>query len=118
VVIQHIVTKDAHFAAAAYEFVWEAVDYAMDMKGRADDHERASDGVSATELLDVIRTLALLRFGNSAKRSLNGWGVERSEDIGEIVFRLVEDGPFGKLPADRREDFQGGYDFDKAFPEC
>jgi uncharacterized repeat protein (TIGR04138 family) len=115
-IIQDIVTKDARFATAAYEFVWEAMDYAMDMKGRADDHERASDGISATELLVVIRTIALLRFGRAAKRNLNAWGIQSCEDIGEIAFRLVETGPFGKLPADRREDFQGGYDFDEAFP--
>lgn len=88
-IIQTIVTQDARFAAGAYEFVWEAMDYAMDMKGRADDHERASDGISATELLEVIRTVALLRFGNRAKSTLNIWGIKNCEDLSEIAYNLV-----------------------------
>ncbi len=116
-IVQDIVDKDACFAAAAYEFVWEAMDYAMDMKKRANDNERASDGISATELLDVIRTIALLRFGNRAKSNLKTWGVKNCEDLGETVFRLCESGPFGKRPNDSREDFQGVYDFNEAFPE-
>ena len=115
-IIQDIVTKDARFAAAAYEFVCEAMDYAMDMKGRADDDERRSDGIFATELLEVIRTIAILRFGRAAKQNLHTWGVKHCEDIGEIVFRLSDAKIFGKLPSDRREDFRGGYDFDEAFP--
>jgi uncharacterized repeat protein (TIGR04138 family) len=115
-IIRRIVTQDTRFAAAAYDFVWEALDYAMDMKRRADD-KRASDGISATELLETFRTLALLRFGNGAKHRLNAWGIENSEDVGEIVFRFCEAGYFGKLPTDRREDFKGGYDLSEAFPE-
>ena len=115
-IIQDIVVKDARFAAAAYEFVWEAMDYAMDMKGRADDDERRSDGISETELLEVIRTLALLRFGKKAKLRLRDWGVRRCEDFGEIAYNLVGH-VFGVSAGSKKEDFQGGYNFDEAFPE-
>jgi len=115
-IIQSIVTRDARFAVAAYEFVWEALDYAMDMKAHADDRERASDGISETELLEVIRTLALLRFGKKTKPRLRDWGVRRCEDFGEIAYNLVGH-VFGVSAGSKKEDFLGGYDFDEAFPE-
>jgi uncharacterized repeat protein (TIGR04138 family) len=61
--------------------------------------------------------MARLRFGWQAKSVLNGWGVHTCEDFGEVVFNLVSVGMLGKRPEDRREDFQGGYSFDNAFPE-
>ena len=73
--------------------------------------------VTGKELLEVLRIFALLRFEKDAKRHLNEWGVKSCEDFGEIVFNLVEAGLLGKRPEDHREDFQGGYDFDEAFPE-
>jgi uncharacterized repeat protein (TIGR04138 family) len=114
-IIQDIVIKDGRFAAAAYELVCEAMSYAMDMKGRADD-ERAGDGISASELMEVIRALALLRFGKKAKQRLRDWGVRRCEDFGEIAYNLVGH-EFGVSAESKKEDFQGGYDFDEAFPD-
>ncbi len=38
-----------------------------------------------------------------------------AEDFGEIVFNMVEHGVLSKTDTDSRKDFQGGYDFEKAF---
>jgi len=73
--------------------------------------------VSAKELIEVLRTLALLRLGNGARRQLNEWGVRRCEDFGEIVYNLMDVGFFPKRLKGRKEDFQGDYNFDEAFPE-
>jgi uncharacterized repeat protein (TIGR04138 family) len=43
------------------------------------------------------------------------WNVKRCRDFGDIVFNLVEFGVLGKTDTDRREDFDGGYDFKSAF---
>ena len=40
---------------------------------------------------------------------LEGWGVKRCQDFGDIVFHLVDYGVLGKTEHDRREDFAGGY---------
>ena len=71
--------------------------------------------VNGGELLDGIRDLALNRFGPMAKTVFQQWGVERTEDFGEIVFQLVEQGLLGKTEADKRSDFARGYDFDDTF---
>jgi uncharacterized repeat protein (TIGR04138 family) len=48
---------------------------------------------------------------------LGQWGLRRCESVGEVVFKLVEAGYIRKREQDHCEDFQGGCDFDEAFPE-
>ena len=43
------------------------------------------------------------------------WRVRSCEDIGSIVFNLIEAREFGKSEQDTIEDFRRGYDFDEAF---
>jgi uncharacterized repeat protein (TIGR04138 family) len=51
------------------------------------------------------------------KTVLAGWGITCTEDVGEVVFNMVENGLLGKTDEDSRDDFLNGYDFDKAFRE-
>jgi uncharacterized repeat protein (TIGR04138 family) len=46
---------------------------------------------------------------------LTSWNLHRSEDIGEIVFNMVNACVLSKTERDKREDFQNGYDFEEAF---
>ena len=46
---------------------------------------------------------------------LQSWGLTCTEDIGEVVFNLVESGKLGKTEGDRKEDFAHGFDFKTAF---
>ena len=46
---------------------------------------------------------------------LEYWGVRCSEDIGHMVFNLVQAGVFGKTDDDTLESFAGGFDFRSAF---
>jgi len=77
-----------------------------------------SRNVTPTELLDAMRLLAIERYGLGAREQLRAWGVTRCEDFGEIVFRLVAAGRLGAQPEDKKEDFNNGYDFESAFPQC
>ena len=43
------------------------------------------------------------------------WGVERCEDIGQMVFNLIGAGIFGKTEQDSLEDFKSVYTFHDAF---
>jgi uncharacterized repeat protein (TIGR04138 family) len=71
--------------------------------------------VSGKEVLGGIRELALTRFGPMAKTVFEQWGIRRTEDFGDIVFHLVEEGLLGKTESDKRSDFARGYDFEEAF---
>jgi uncharacterized repeat protein (TIGR04138 family) len=46
---------------------------------------------------------------------LDEWGLSSTEDIGEMMFNLVEFRRVRKDDDDRLDDFCGGYDFKEAF---
>jgi len=103
-----ILKKDARYAREAYAFVYEALEYTIKRIG-----ERRH--VTGQELLEGIRDYALEQFGPMGKTVFYTWGVRTSEDFGEIVFNLVENGLLGKTEKDSREDFKNGFDFEKVF---
>ena len=108
-----LLLKDPRYARDAYHFVREALDHtqqALQKKG-----SRRGRHVSARELLEGIRDLAIRQFGPMAVTVLDDWGVRQCEDFGEIVFNLVEHRILDKTDNDTREDFKGGYDFSEAF---
>ncbi len=82
-------------------------------------HKKPPQGVmrhvSAQELLEGIRVYALQEYGPMALTVLQSWGLTCTEDIGEVVFNLVESGKLGKTESDRKEDFANGFDFATAF---
>lgn len=116
--VSQILEKDKRYHPDAYEFVSEALDHTVKMLKKPPTGPQRH--VTAAELLEGIRVCALNQFGPLAKTVLNHWGIYRCEDFGEIVFNLVEAGVLGKTDEDKKEDFAGGYDFDRAFrdPFC
>lgn len=100
------------YKANAYRFTFDAVRYTADRSYRATNEVRHVTGV---EVLEGIRQLALSQFGFMAKTVFLEWGVERTEDFGEIVFQLVREGILSKTDKDNPGDFARGYDFDEAF---
>jgi uncharacterized repeat protein (TIGR04138 family) len=71
--------------------------------------------ITGSELAGAVRDLALDRFGLLARVVLEHWGVHSTEDIGEIVFLLVDHGVLTKQDSDRREDFADVFSFEEVF---
>ena len=71
--------------------------------------------ISGEELANGVRKLALKQYGPMARTVLGHWGIHGTEDLGEIVFAMVECGVLVKQEEDRREDFQGLFDFEDVF---
>ena len=46
---------------------------------------------------------------------LDEWGLSKTQDVGKMVFNLIEVGAFGKSKYDQQEDFEEVYDFHEAF---
>lgn len=105
-----VAASRAEYSKEAFSFVRDGVDCAVRSLSRTSRH------VTARELLDSLRSLAIEKYGSAARDQLRSWGVTRCEDFGEIVFTLIDSGLFGKQPEDRKEEFQNGYDFATAFP--
>ena len=110
--VEGILAKDPRYRPDAYSFVRDALDYTQ--KGIPRERREGAH-VTGQELLAGIREYTLAQFGPMAITVLEEWGITRCEDIGEIVFNIVEAGVFSKTETDSREDFRNGYDFDDAF---
>jgi uncharacterized repeat protein (TIGR04138 family) len=117
-----VVRRDPRYAYEAYEFLFYALHHTQKMLGREPDagadpeaaEAAPQNHVSGPELLEGIRELALREFGLMARTVFRLWGVERTDDFGEMVFNLIDAKLMSKTSEDRREDFQAVYNLDEA----
>ena len=65
--------------------------------------------------MEGVRRLAMEQFGPLARTVLEYWGIHSTDDLGEIVFDLVDMGVLVKNPRDRPEDFADVFDFEEVF---
>jgi uncharacterized repeat protein (TIGR04138 family) len=77
--------------------------------------EKLNRHVTGQQLCEVIRDIARERWGLMARSVLARWGVHRTEDIGQIVFALVNNAYLQKQPTDSIEDFNNVFKFSDAF---
>lgn len=111
--VEALAREDRRYDAEAYNFLREALEATL--KKRKKTKKPPGGHVSAGELLEGFRAHALDEFGPMAMTVLDYWGVRACEDVGHMVFNLVQAGVFGKTDEDRLEDFAGHYDFREAF---
>ena len=71
--------------------------------------------VTGAELAWACRDFARQQFGLLAPVVLAHWGIKRTEDIGRIVFTLVEVGLLVTQPGDLESDFEAVFQFAAAF---
>ncbi len=125
--IHFIARRDGRYAPAAFIFVNEAVQAAVkwlksgEMKPRDVAPSRGSDGanfhISGYELLEALRRLARDRWGCLARSVLERWGVTETEDVGEIVYLMIDDEKleWRRRESDTKAEFAGVYSFREAF---
>ncbi|HWP38990.1 MAG TPA: Minf_1886 family protein [Gemmatimonadales bacterium] len=107
-IAERIRALDGRYHPRAYVFVLAALEYHHRKAG-------ARGHVGGRDLALACRDFALEHFGLTARTVLSHWGVESTEDIGRIVYVLIEAGLLIRQPSDRIEDFAGVYDFTEAF---
>ncbi len=111
--LERVLARDNRYPREAYLFVREALDHTQEKLGRpAKDEIRH---VSGRQLLEGVRDYALTEYGPMALTVLEEWGIRRCEDIGELVFNMVDCNLLAKTEQDTRDDFKDGYDFAEAF---
>ncbi len=108
--------KDGRYAIEAYQFLYDALDHAVRMTGRA-GQEVDKRHVTGQELLEGMRVRASELYGPLAAHVWRSWGVQRTRDWGEIVFLLVEEGLMNRQETDSIEDFDEVFDLEQAFVE-
>ena len=111
--------SDGRYESEAYHFVFRALDFVMESQdaepGPVLDNDRH---VTSIQLLEGLRAFALDLYGPLARLVLERWGIFRTEDFGEIVFRLVECQLLNKQDSDRKSDFRNGFNFREAFDKA
>ena len=108
--ITKIAKHNSRYAKEAYFFVSESLSFTQEMLGR-------KGHVTGLELLEGMKKYAIGEFGYMARVVLESWGVRRTEDVGEIVFNMINHSLLGRTETDTMEDFSEGYDFRKVFEE-
>jgi len=112
--VEEICARDTRYPPEAYYCLREVLDFTVKSLKKK-DAGGANRHVSGSELLEGWRQYALQEFGPLALTVMRAWNVRRTEDVGELVFNLVEAGRLGKTDKDSRADFAAGYDFFEAF---
>ena len=109
--VARICDKDSKYDIEAYYFVREGLDYAAEKYKDGDTRRH----VTGQELCEALREYALDEFGPAAYLALTEWNLTKTDDFGEIVYRLITEGVFGKEPQDSKDDFKDVYTFESAF---
>ena len=112
--LEDLLESDPRYPREAYTFVFESLDSTVrqlhgigpdDPIPPSDDHH-----VTGADLLAGMYTYAIEEFGCLAATVFSSWGLTSSEDVGEIVFNLVEHGLMGRRENDQRSDFDDGFE--------
>lgn len=111
---QELLRRDRRYQTEAYNFVFEALDFTVRIKygdesDSEDERPALNQHVTGPDLLEGVRQLALETFGCMTATVFEMWGIKSTEDVGEIVFNLIEYGLMGCQESDSKEDFADGY---------
>jgi uncharacterized repeat protein (TIGR04138 family) len=107
-ILDQLQERNPRFHTKAYFFVLAAL-HSVIQKMDPPRH------ISGGELAEGVRELAMERYGPVARMVLQHWGIHATEDVGSVVFALVEQGILVKQDEDRLEDFAGVFDFEEVF---
>ena len=113
-VVSLILREDRRYDRNAYFFIREALDYTV-KRERKPRGGAVNRHVNGRVLSLGIRDFALEQYGPMAATLFSQWGIRVTSDFGEIVYNLVDYNVFGTQPGDRRQDFDGVFDFFEAF---
>lgn len=107
--------RDARYDGQAYYFLKDSLDFTLkrfiETKGGQARH------VTGKELLEGFRDHAIDQFGPMAATLMEEWGIRECGDVGNMVFRMIEEQVFGKQESDKPEDFEKVFDLRKSLRE-
>ena len=113
-VVENLCTREPRYRREAYGFVVAALGRAVQSLPSARKADPQLRHLSGTELVRSVVALARREFGACADLVFREWGVTSAEDVGRIVFRLVESGQLSARPEDTMEDFRRAPDLMRA----
>jgi uncharacterized repeat protein (TIGR04138 family) len=110
--VELLAERDLRYHSDAYFFLRDALDHAVKLRKR----QIGEIGhVTGQQICEAARQLALKQFGPMVPTVFAWWGLERTEDFGEMVWSLIELGVVSKTETDTKADYSLTYDFHTAF---
>lgn len=107
-VVEEICKSESRYKPDAYEFLMQALHFTQNkLKKKAH--------VTGKELLEGIREFAIEQYGPMAQTVFKHWGINKTQDFGNIVFNMVDKKLLSKTDEDAIEDFKDVYDFQRVF---
>jgi uncharacterized repeat protein (TIGR04138 family) len=107
-IINNICINDSRYYPDAYSFVMEALSFSQ-------NKFKKSKHINGEELLAGIKALLLKKFGPMTLTVLKHWGINATDDFGNIVYNLVENKVLAKDTDDHYDSFKNAYDFEEVF---
>jgi len=101
--VDRIRRRDKRYAPEAYALIMDSVAYAIRTIGE-------TRHVSAAELLDYLCDFAKQRYGILAYSMLQMWGLRSTEDVGAVVYALIDEGELTEQDGDSLAGFSGVFD--------
>ena len=106
--VDEIRGRDGRFRREAYGFVMAALGATVQALPPERRRDAATRHLSGQELLQGVIRLARQEFGRFAPVVFGEWGIATGEDVGRIVFQLVEARQLSARREDSIEDFRSG----------
>ena len=100
--------RNPRFDPRSYSFVLDALNSVLNELGE-------KRHITAAELAEGVRHLAMGRFGPLARTVLEHWGIHSTRDVGSVVFALVEQKILTTQEGDSPEEFADVFDFEEVF---
>ncbi len=106
--VASILRRDSRYDAQAYHFLKDSLDFTL--RRLIESNGGQARHVTGKELLEGFRDHAIEQFGPMAATLMDEWGVNECGDVGNMVFRMIEEQVFGKQESDKPEDFERVFD--------
>ena len=114
-----LLKRDKRYKMESYRFINEALIYAQNVLklGKETKPETPAEiepvdekHVTGQDLSRAVKEYALQQYGLMARSVLNELGIKKTDDIGRIVYNLIEIGLMKKTDEDKIEDFYNVFD--------
>ncbi len=114
-----LLKRDKRYKMESYRFINDALNYAQEVMklGKKSVTETSAaiapideNHVTGQDLSLAVKEYALDQYGYLALPVLVDLGIKKTDDIGQIVYNLIEIGLMRKTPEDKIEDFHNVFD--------
>ena len=116
--IEKIAADDGRFNPKALFFVHNGLGKVIEEYKDAEveaDAEDSTHHISGQDLARGLAQIAAQRWGRLARVVLAHWGVNKTRDLGEIVYLMIKNEWMTAQETDTVEDFDNVYDFEEVF---